>query len=91
MAIAGGIGGAITLPKGVAAHAFLFGEDQARYLVTTRDPGAVLAAAAKAGVPAFRLGATGGGALTVDGGNAISVEELRLAHEGWLPQYMSAP
>jgi phosphoribosylformylglycinamidine synthase len=35
------------------------------------------------------LGATGGDALTLPGGNAISLSKLRLSHEAWLPGYMS--
>jgi phosphoribosylformylglycinamidine synthase len=87
MAIAGGIGAALTLER--LDPAYLFGEDQARYVLTTRDPDAVLAAAAKAKVPARRLGTTGGAALTVSAGDAISVDELRRINEAWLPGYMS--
>src|SRR5262249_23264886 len=53
MAMAGGIGAKIEqLPEG-PAHAVLFGEDQARYLLATGNPDAVLAAAKAAGVPAL--------------------------------------
>ena len=38
----------------------LFGEDQARYLVATKDVAALLAAAAAAGVPAAEVGTLGG-------------------------------
>ena len=50
-----------------AAHAFLFGEDQGRYVVTARpeDVAALFADAQAAGVPAARLGTTGGDALTL--------------------------
>ena len=37
-----------------------------------------------------RIGETGGDALTLSGGHAISLMELRRAHEGWLPGYMSS-
>ena len=36
------------------------------------------------------IGMTGAGALTLPGGEAISVAELKAAHEGWLPAYMAA-
>ena len=53
MAMAGGRGAALDpLPSDLPRHAYLFGEDQARYLIETADPGAVLAAAQAAGVPA---------------------------------------
>jgi phosphoribosylformylglycinamidine synthase len=92
MVMAGRVGAEIALPDGtVPPHAFLFGEDQARYLVATSEPEAVLAEATAAGVPAIRLGTTGGDALTVKGAGAISESELRRVHEEWLPSYMAAP
>ena len=91
MAMASGIGADIAPPDDAPAlHAWLFGEDQGRYVVTTTDADAVLAAAADAGVPAARIGATGGERLTVGGAHAISIKELSAAHEGWMPGYMSA-
>jgi phosphoribosylformylglycinamidine synthase len=42
-------------------------------------------------VPAASIGTTGGGLLTVGGADAISIAELKSIHEGWLPDYMSAP
>jgi phosphoribosylformylglycinamidine synthase len=89
MAMAGGIGVTITSLAGIPAHAFLFGEDQARYVLATTAPEAVLAAAEKAGVPALTLGRVGGDQLTLAGGNAISVVELLRLNEAWLPNYMA--
>ncbi len=89
MAMAGSEGAAIAVP-GAPAAAFLFGEDQARYVLATAAPDQVLAAAAAATVPALRLGETGGDALTVAGAGAISVSELRRINEAWLPSYMAA-
>jgi phosphoribosylformylglycinamidine synthase len=95
MAAAGGIGAAIDPPANVGRdenlplHAWLFGEDQARYVVTARDAGAILARAAKAGVTAAAIGTTGGAALTVAGADAISLATLGRARETWLPRYMA--
>ncbi len=91
MALAGRIGARIKLPKDRPVHGFCFGEDQARYLVTLAKPAAaaLLDAAKKAGVPAQVLGETQGNALTVTGGNTISLSELSAAHEGFLPRLMS--
>jgi phosphoribosylformylglycinamidine synthase len=91
MALAGGLGAAIELPDTdrQAAAAWLFGEDQARYLVTAADAQAVLAAAEAASVPARVIGRTGGDTLTLSSGDHISLARLRDAHEGWLPRYMS--
>ena len=90
MALSGGIGASITMPDDtVPLHAWLFGEDQARYIVTTNDVEALLQAAATAGVPASVIGQTGGASLTVQSDYTISINELRATHEGWLPDYMT--
>ena len=90
MALAGNIGATIGVPCDVAAHATLFGEDQARYLVVVPDveARAVLAQAEARGVPCARIGTTGGNALQL-GEVAVTLDALRQAHEGWLPTYMS--
>jgi phosphoribosylformylglycinamidine synthase subunit PurL len=92
MALAGGIGAKIDLPRDLPAHAFCFGEDQGRYLVTLAKPqvAQLLEAAMAAGVPAQVIGATEGNALTLAGGNTISLSELTAAHEGFLPRLMGA-
>ncbi|MGH6991415.1 MAG: AIR synthase-related protein, partial [Stellaceae bacterium] len=92
MAMAGGLGAEIeSPPSALPAHAFFFGEDQARYLIETADPAMVLAAAETAGVPALRLGRVTDAQLTVAGAGAISVVELRRLNESWFPAYMAAP
>jgi phosphoribosylformylglycinamidine synthase len=94
MAMAGSVGADIdALPEGMPAHAALFGEDQARYVLAASAPeaDAILAMARTAGVPALRIGVTGGDALTLPGEKPISVVALRAAHEGWLPDYMAGP
>jgi phosphoribosylformylglycinamidine synthase II len=91
MAVAGGIGASVKAAAGLPPHAFWFGEDQARYVLTTTDPEGVSRRLAEAGAPVLRLGHTGGDALTVDGAGAISSGELRRINEAWLPAYMAAP
>lgn len=92
MAMASGIGAEVAITGAAPAHALLFGEDQARYVVTCAavKAEAVLAAFAGAGVPAQRLGATGGSALAIAGESPVAISALATAHEGWLPGYMSA-
>jgi phosphoribosylformylglycinamidine synthase len=72
-------------------HAWLFGEDQARYLLAVPAEAAaeIVARAASVGVPARIVGATGGATLTVAGAGNISLGELSALHEGWLPAYMA--
>jgi phosphoribosylformylglycinamidine synthase II len=90
MATAGGHGVALVPPPaGLPAQAWLFGEDQARYLVETGEPVAVLAAAKSMSIYAERIGTVGGGELTLPGAGAISVAELKAANEAWLPDYMA--
>jgi phosphoribosylformylglycinamidine synthase II len=94
MAMAGSRGLALdALPSGPSRIAWWFGEDQARYLIETGDPERVLTLARDAGVPARRIGTVRGhgsaAELTLSGGGAISVAELRAANEAWLPGYMA--
>jgi phosphoribosylformylglycinamidine synthase len=94
MAMAGDLGATLRAPDGLAmpAHAFWFGEDQARYVVTVTmsDAERFLGEAAKAGVRVTVLGETGSGALTLVDSGTISVADLRAAHEAFFPDLMSA-
>ncbi|MBU0800042.1 MAG: phosphoribosylformylglycinamidine synthase II, partial [Alphaproteobacteria bacterium] len=85
MAIASGIGAKLA-PQDTA---FWFGEDQACYVVTTTDSAALLLEAEKAGVPAVVLGQTITEMLQIGAETGISVYELRLMNEKWLPAYMN--
>jgi len=76
-------------PSELPLHAYLFGEDQARYMIETPDPQTVLHAAQAAGVPARLIGMIGGVSLTLSGGGAISVYALKATNEAWLPGYMA--
>ncbi len=94
MAMAGGIGARLeAAPAGALAHGWWFGEDQARYVLSCAEgaAGDVLKALDASGVPARRIGVTGGDALKVENDASISVSELSKAHEGWLPGFMAAP
>jgi len=90
MAMTSGRGAVLDPPlPGQPRNAFLFGEDQARYVVETANPDTVFEAAQAAGVPAQVIGTVGGVALTLSGAGAISVHALRAANEAWLPDYMA--
>ncbi len=89
MAMGAGIGATLdAAPASLPAHGFWFGEDQGRYVLAVADAAPVLAAAAAAGVPAMRIGRTGGGDLVLADGSAISVAGLRAIHESTLPALM---
>ena len=84
-----GLGAALTIPEGVAPHAWAFGEDQGRYLIATAEPEVVLARGREGGVSASVVGEVNGiPLLTLTPSDDISIEELRDAHEAWLPNYM---
>src|SRR5690606_7473624 len=87
MALAGKLGATLAkdCPTGAA---FLFGEDQGRYLATTSNSDPVLRALAAAGLPHRFLGSVGGDAIVLPGGRAIALAELRRAHEGFFPALM---
>jgi phosphoribosylformylglycinamidine synthase len=95
MAIAGNLGATIEIgaAAGLPAHAFLFGEEQARYVVAARATEAMMIAVqGKAiGLSIQTLGSTGGDELKLPGEAPISVAELAAAHESWFPAYMAAP
>jgi phosphoribosylformylglycinamidine synthase len=87
---AGGLGAEVDAPDG-PLHAWAFGEDQGRYVVTTTDAGSLLARATEAGVAATAIGTTTqSGELTLNRNTLISVQALRARHEAWLPTYMAA-
>jgi phosphoribosylformylglycinamidine synthase subunit PurL len=90
MAMAGGQGATLDgLTSDDLTNAWLFGEDQGRYVIETSAMLAVEASALEAGVPVRRIGTVGGAALTLSGAGAISVAQLKAANEAWLPDYMA--
>ncbi len=92
MAMASRIGATLDYDRGgVPSYAFLFGEDQGRYVITTNSPELVLEQAAVDGVNASVIGVTGGATLKISEFDSISVAELTQVHEGWLPAYMAIP
>jgi phosphoribosylformylglycinamidine synthase subunit PurL len=98
MAMAGGLGATVELPAGNAAapHAWLFGEDQGRYIlgVAADRADAVLAEASAREIVASRIGTVGGATLTLGSGSTISgavdMAELKRMHEAWFPAFMGA-
>ncbi|MEE8439067.1 MAG: phosphoribosylformylglycinamidine synthase subunit PurL, partial [Micropepsaceae bacterium] len=89
MCMAGGIGAMLDAPVGVA---FLFGEDQGRYIFAAppMETKEILRAASAADVPARVIGATGGAELQAPGMAKTRIATLKAEHETWLPNYMNA-
>jgi phosphoribosylformylglycinamidine synthase len=94
MAMASGIGATVSqLAQGDPIPQF-FGEDQSRYLVTVNFSAqsdefeAMLAELKQLGIFAPWIGTTGGSELKLGHARAISVADLKAAHEGWFPRFM---
>jgi phosphoribosylformylglycinamidine synthase len=72
-------------------HEQLFGEDQARYMVTcpAKEAAKIITQAHVEGVDVIRVGTvTASAMLMVPSSNSLAVADLRAAHEGWFPGYM---
>ena len=88
MALAGNLGANLSPLN----HEQLFGEDQARYVVTAKASDAIrlLTLATASGIEMKKVGSvTAAPLLNIQGGLTIPVEQLRIAHEGWFPAYMA--
>ncbi len=91
MCMAGKTGMDIKVPDtDMPVHAWLFGEDQARYVLTVKQENvaAILEKAREAGVSTVKIGITGGNQLKLDQIDPILISELSDNHEGWFPDYM---
>jgi phosphoribosylformylglycinamidine synthase len=91
MALAGGIGVQLFPYEGkLPAHAAWYGEDQGRYVVAAAPElgEEIIERARLLALPARVVGRVGGDALALKGEVALGLEELRRAHEGWLPSYI---
>ncbi|HZD39001.1 MAG TPA: AIR synthase-related protein, partial [Actinomycetes bacterium] len=82
--LAAGVGARIALPAGIEPLAALLSESPSRALVAVepRHAGEVEALAARARVPAGRLGTTGGDRLVVEGVLDLGLDALRERYEG---------
>ncbi|WP_142849856.1 phosphoribosylformylglycinamidine synthase subunit PurL [Telmatospirillum sp. J64-1] len=91
MAMASGIGAKLHAPATLPAHAWAFGEDQGRYILTVEesDAAALMEAAQEYDLSVRIIGTTGGDSVELDG-VGVAVSELRKINEGWMPQYMGA-
>ena len=87
MALAGNMGASIDTED----HRKLFGEDQARYVVTCKPNQAakLITQAHVAGVDLIRVGTVMADDKVKFSATAMSVTDLRNAHESWFPNYMA--
>ncbi|WP_417310354.1 phosphoribosylformylglycinamidine synthase subunit PurL [Devosia sp.] len=91
MALASDIGIKLAHEGAVPMHGFLFGEDQARYLIAAKkeDAIAILQDAKADDIPIQVVGLGGGTAITVNGAHSLELTRLREAWAGWLPGLMN--
>ncbi len=90
MAFATGTGCLLTNPTDLPAHAFYFGEDQARYLIATdkNSINPILSTADSLGVSAVVVGTVGGDRITGKGAFDVSLAGLKERWATWLPNLM---
>jgi phosphoribosylformylglycinamidine synthase len=89
MALASNVGLELTPTSLAHAHGFLFGEDQGRYLIATAEPDPIVAAGRAAGLNIALAGQAGGADFACHDLFRIPLQQLREAHEGWMPAYMA--
>jgi len=90
MCLYSSFGAHITPPTGGHLHGWAFGEDQARYVVTTADGAALTKAAQKAGIAICKIGTvTSKTELQFGDDDTISVKELKNVSEACLPDLMA--
>jgi phosphoribosylformylglycinamidine (FGAM) synthase-like enzyme len=91
MAMAGGMGANVEA-EGLS-HAFFFGEDQGRYVLTApaAESAAIAEEAKRLAVPLSRIGITGGETLRLGKAAPVALAALVEAYENWLPDTMSHP
>lgn len=67
---------------------FWFGEDQARYIVSTKSGKNLEDLAETKNIKLTKLGKTTSGSLTIPNIEPIKLKKLAKSHENWLPGYM---
>ena len=91
MAMASGHGMEITINNGdIPIHAYGFGEDQARYVISVSPDNVkdIITAARDANVSIKNLGIVQGNTVNIKNTFTITLNELLDAHSTWMPKYM---
>ena len=92
MAFTNNIGVSLAGPPNMTKHhAWLFGEDQARYLLAVDEYSVnpIISTAKDKGMVAQIVGKIGGDRISAAGAFDVSLAGLREKHEAWLPDFMS--
>ncbi len=93
MALASDLGLRLSGSGDFALHAWLFGEDQGRYLLAASDEALEMLRkkANEHDIQMAEIGRFGGEQFIVSGAVDVTLAAVRKAHEDWLPSYMAAP
>jgi phosphoribosylformylglycinamidine synthase subunit PurL len=88
MALAGNLGAHINTD----VHTELFGEDQARYIITcpAKQAAKIITQAHVAGIDVVKIGVTTQDPTIVFGQTSIPLRDLLKAHEEWFPKFMAS-
>jgi len=95
MSLRNKIGAKILLPTGNSSPerkeliAKLFGEDQARYIITTANADEIIAISKDVGVSATIIGQTNSSGSISINGEAVTIEDLEQVYESVLPEMMA--
>ena len=92
MCLPRGLGAQVVFNSPVPVHAYAFGEDQARYLISVSPAkkDAVLVGLNQAGIPFDDLGTVIPDLLIVEDRVRAPISHLKTLNENWLPDYMAA-
>ena len=91
LALTNNIGVHLQRSSGCPLHAWLFGEDQARYLISVEENSVnpILTTAEDRGVKAYVVGKVGGMNIKAEGAFDLPISTVREKHENTLPELMS--
>ena len=92
MAFANQLGFSLNGHSELPLYAWLFGEDQGRYLLCLDQYSVnpVISTANSKGIPAQVIGKVGGNRLIAKGGFDLSLHDAHMTYENWLPNYMAS-
>ncbi len=92
MAFASGFGFTLKHACDLPLYAWLFGEDQGRYLLAVDDNSLnpIISTARTLNIPAQKVGVIGGDRLVATGAFDLSLQDTHMQYENWLPAYMDA-
>jgi len=91
LSLSSNVGSHLNTAGDIPAHAYFFGEDQARYVLSVNNDIAadIVQAAIDKGITASVVGTVGGTRISASGAHDMAVDDVRRRHEDWLPGLMA--